>query len=902
MEKETMIQSPIVLLFFLATSEAFLCPTRSSTSRCTTRGDVRGSKRIEPWLGEKREGFDFDGFSARLRAAYQEWCQTYKEKIDASRMEIFSYHFMVAENYYRRTGVKVKLNEYAGLTDAELEQSARTRMHQEMNEEKPPSAEFLDLADKESSYSNKRALLYSHDYMGNSFSEEAPFYGSSVTDIYRDDSISISTNAYLESASQDSIVPLHTTRDKAASADEEGDADRIEESIAFSSDIQVESSDSLAEKTDHPDFPDENLLGNEDKEVISSLDTMNEFSGWNEAESPTQELESDSNAWMPEGPDSEASNPSPRQYDMDPTPNDRFDPVEAYYVTLEEEILPKTTDSNESISATPLAVAAAKEANIDLSSIQGTGRKGRITLGDIEAVAEPCEEPHMDKDLVDGGPTIQADETTSPQVPSIADASETVSASASCENGAVPTSELLENVEIPVLFDSAIAMETAQRTNIDVRGIHGTGQLGRLTLEDVHAAIQRETKQRIENQSLEYGATAASWWMDPPEASQVMEEHLPDWVVGNAPSLAPSNIASKIPMVPDFDLEDDAFHGPLEATTAEDVENQMDDFVAAPEIPPNFVNEVAISGETNDADLKAHTQLESTESSWYPDVVSNEYVDGLQVTLPELTFWMREAKVLRWLKRVGDPVRAGETLLVVECDTRISKRTQEYAESQLVVAPEDGYLVAVYFKQGEMISVGQTVGVISASVDGTSTKNPSEPSFREMPYRGDNGSSAYNEETTSFIEEPPLDSQAHQGPVKPTPSKSKVKTASERSTTPMVQWESKGVQGNALNHVMVPFFQKKLEGQSQFRLPAFSSSQDSARKIHDKKTGLVVCWESSQPKKLEKPKKSPKHHPSRSLPEFAGNTKNPSYRQGHKNREKKPFSTWQQLLLQVIAI
>ena len=36
-------------------------------------------------------------------------------------MEIFSYHFVMAENYFKETGNRIKLNEYADLTAVEFQ-------------------------------------------------------------------------------------------------------------------------------------------------------------------------------------------------------------------------------------------------------------------------------------------------------------------------------------------------------------------------------------------------------------------------------------------------------------------------------------------------------------------------------------------------------------------------------------------------------------------------------------------------------------------------------------------------------------------------------------------------------------------------------------------------------------
>ena len=70
---------------------------------------------------EESDSYDYNGFNEKLKRAYDEWCETYGDSIDESRMEIFSYHFVMAENYFKETGNRIKLNEYADLTAVEFQ-------------------------------------------------------------------------------------------------------------------------------------------------------------------------------------------------------------------------------------------------------------------------------------------------------------------------------------------------------------------------------------------------------------------------------------------------------------------------------------------------------------------------------------------------------------------------------------------------------------------------------------------------------------------------------------------------------------------------------------------------------------------------------------------------------------
>mmetsp|Transcript_5605 Transcript_5605/g.13189 ORF Transcript_5605/g.13189 Transcript_5605/m.13189 type:complete len:580 (-) Transcript_5605:255-1994(-) len=66
----------------------------------------------------KASNFDYHGTSDRIEEAYKAWCRVYN-KTDQSRLEIFAYHFLLAEKFFGQTGAPIKLNEYADMTSAE---------------------------------------------------------------------------------------------------------------------------------------------------------------------------------------------------------------------------------------------------------------------------------------------------------------------------------------------------------------------------------------------------------------------------------------------------------------------------------------------------------------------------------------------------------------------------------------------------------------------------------------------------------------------------------------------------------------------------------------------------------------------------------------------------------------
>ena len=77
------------------------------------------------------------------------------------------------------------------------------------------------------------------------------------------------------------------------------------------------------------------------------------------------------------------------------------------------------------------------------------------------------------------------------------------------------------------------------------------------------------------------------------------------------------------------------------------------------------------------------------------------------VTLQRYSAEMEYATVLRWLKREGDRVTAGEVLLEIETD----KVTQE------VVAPVSGVLTTIHAFAGDEIQVDEALGTLAAEPD-----------------------------------------------------------------------------------------------------------------------------------------------------------------------------------------
>ena len=72
------------------------------------------------------------------------------------------------------------------------------------------------------------------------------------------------------------------------------------------------------------------------------------------------------------------------------------------------------------------------------------------------------------------------------------------------------------------------------------------------------------------------------------------------------------------------------------------------------------------------------------------------------IFMPALSSTMTEGKIVEWLKKPGDKVARGESVLVVESD----KADMDVESFQ------DGYLAAVLMPSGSTAPVGETIGLI----------------------------------------------------------------------------------------------------------------------------------------------------------------------------------------------
>jgi pyruvate dehydrogenase E2 component (dihydrolipoamide acetyltransferase) len=83
------------------------------------------------------------------------------------------------------------------------------------------------------------------------------------------------------------------------------------------------------------------------------------------------------------------------------------------------------------------------------------------------------------------------------------------------------------------------------------------------------------------------------------------------------------------------------------------------------------------------------------------------------IIMPDLGQTVAEGKILRWLKRPGDPVTRGEALLEVETD-KVTMEVESY---------RSGYLRAILVGEGEMASAMSPIAVLTDQLDEVSEES-----------------------------------------------------------------------------------------------------------------------------------------------------------------------------------
>ena len=83
----------------------------------------------------------------------------------------------------------------------------------------------------------------------------------------------------------------------------------------------------------------------------------------------------------------------------------------------------------------------------------------------------------------------------------------------------------------------------------------------------------------------------------------------------------------------------------------------------------------------------------------------------IEITMPQLSDTMTEGAVVKWHKKEGDTVKAGDEIADVETD----KATMPYE------APEAGTLAHVAVREGQRVPVGALIAVLA-----TAKENPAD--------------------------------------------------------------------------------------------------------------------------------------------------------------------------------
>ena len=81
------------------------------------------------------------------------------------------------------------------------------------------------------------------------------------------------------------------------------------------------------------------------------------------------------------------------------------------------------------------------------------------------------------------------------------------------------------------------------------------------------------------------------------------------------------------------------------------------------------------------------------------------------ITMPTLSDTMNSGRLVKWVKKLGDAIKKGDTIAEVETDKAVME----------VTAFHDGYLAGPLALEGTEMPVGQIIGYIADSPGGTAT-------------------------------------------------------------------------------------------------------------------------------------------------------------------------------------
>ena len=81
------------------------------------------------------------------------------------------------------------------------------------------------------------------------------------------------------------------------------------------------------------------------------------------------------------------------------------------------------------------------------------------------------------------------------------------------------------------------------------------------------------------------------------------------------------------------------------------------------------------------------------------------------ITMPTLSDTMNSGRLVKWVLKLGDPIKKGDTIAEIETDKAVME----------VTAFHDGYLAGPLALEGTEMPVGQIIGYIADSPGGTAT-------------------------------------------------------------------------------------------------------------------------------------------------------------------------------------
>jgi len=83
-------------------------------------------------------------------------------------------------------------------------------------------------------------------------------------------------------------------------------------------------------------------------------------------------------------------------------------------------------------------------------------------------------------------------------------------------------------------------------------------------------------------------------------------------------------------------------------------------------------------------------------------VAASSRPGGIPVVMPNMDLTITEATVAKWLKRVGQSVRAGEEIVEMETDKAVVP----------IESPAGGTLIEILAPEGTTVALGQQLGII----------------------------------------------------------------------------------------------------------------------------------------------------------------------------------------------